>query len=68
MCSLLRTRNDIVGMISTLFGLFAFGAGGVSKLVSGSNLITKLLLPAFVKTVFKFPMQYVEGILIDYLA
>ena len=56
------------GTMGLVAGLFAFGAGGVSKLVSGSNLITKRLLPAFVKTVFKFPLQYVEGILIDYLA
>ena len=56
------------GLMGMAAGMMAYGAGAVSKLVLGSNRMTRFILKQGVNFIFKFPLQFVEGTLIDYLS
>ena len=57
------------GFMGMAAGTFAYGAGGIAKLVLGPNkFVTKYVLQFGVKTIFSWPLQFVESQLINYLS
>ncbi len=57
------------GLMGMAAGIFAYGAGGLSKLVlSSGRWITRLVLQKGVKFVFSWPLKFTEGRLIDFLS